>query len=186
MPPRAKAAPKKDPYATDIFEPDTTSSDDESLGDEAQTDLPPWAGPDNTDKKENKVDETNQTQGKITVTLKGGNDFSQPWVVIHGKDPADLLETFDDPGLVEVLTRTRRAAEFFAGTKPAVTPTQNTTAPTSAPQGASQAPGGAKFCAHGEMQYKTGFSQKTQKTWSGHFCPTPQGTPGQCPPQFGK
>lgn len=39
-------------------------------------------------------------------------------------------------------------------------------------------------CKHGDMVYREGFSQKTQKPWKGHFCPTPKGTPDQCPPQF--
>ena len=40
-------------------------------------------------------------------------------------------------------------------------------------------------CQHGPMvarQSKPGAA----KTWSGWFCPTPQGTPGQCAPQFNK
>jgi hypothetical protein len=187
MPPRAKATPKKDPYETDIFAPGSDSVPD---GDEAHADLPPWAGPSTNPTPENKetkkMTEEIPSTGKITVTLKGGNDFSQPWVVIHGSDPADLLDTFDDPDLVKVLERTRKASEFFVGTKPAPTPTQTTTTTSRPPQGATQGQQGAKFCQHGEMQYKTGFSQKTQKTWSGYFCPTPQGTPDQCPPQFSK
>lgn len=186
MPPRAKAAPKKDPYAQDIFTPDPDSVPD---GDEAQTDLPPWAGPDTNvtpETKEKKMTEENVNAGKITVTLKGGNDFAQPWVVIHGKDPADLLETFDDPDLVTVLERTRKASEYFTGTKPAAPQAQTPQVSSAPPQGATQGQQGAKYCQHGEMVARAGFNQNTNKAWSGYFCPTPKGTPGQCAPQFNK
>lgn len=37
-------------------------------------------------------------------------------------------------------------------------------------------------CVHGAMKAKKGSSAKGE--WRGYFCPTPQGTPDQCKPQF--
>jgi hypothetical protein len=39
-------------------------------------------------------------------------------------------------------------------------------------------------CQHGPMVQRSG--EKNGRSWSGWFCPTPKGTPGQCQPQFGK
>ena len=39
-------------------------------------------------------------------------------------------------------------------------------------------------CQHGPMVQRSG--EKNGRSWSGWFCPTPKGTPGQCSPQFGK
>jgi hypothetical protein len=39
-------------------------------------------------------------------------------------------------------------------------------------------------CKHGPMVARGG--EKNGRAWSGFFCPTPKGTPDQCPPQFGK
>ena len=39
-------------------------------------------------------------------------------------------------------------------------------------------------CQHGPMVHRSG--EKNGRSWSGYFCPTPKGTPGQCSPQFGK
>ena len=53
------------------------------------------------------------------------------------------------------------------------------------PSYAQPAAGPGPACKHGQMiarQSKPG----APKQWSGHFCPTPQGTPDQCPPQFAK
>lgn len=52
------------------------------------------------------------------------------------------------------------------------------TPPPSWSQPAQQAP----TCQHGPMVFRTGTSAKGP--WSGHFCPTPKGTPGQCDPRF--
>ena len=45
------------------------------------------------------------------------------------------------------------------------------------PSNASEKPAGLKqeYCQHGEMEFKSGFSQKTQKTWKAFDCPA-----GEC------
>jgi hypothetical protein len=54
-------------------------------------------------------------------------------------------------------------------------------------QGTQQAPAGgpgpAPYCAHGEMKYREA-KPGSGKNWKAWFCPTPQGTPGQCKPNF--
>lgn len=47
-------------------------------------------------------------------------------------------------------------------------------------QPATQGP----VCQHGPMTHRSG--SKNGRDWSGYFCPTPKGTPGQCDPVFGK
>lgn len=37
-------------------------------------------------------------------------------------------------------------------------------------------------CPHGERKYITGTGAKGP--WAGWFCPSPRGTPNQCPPVF--
>lgn len=53
-----------------------------------------------------------------------------------------------------------------------------------APPQFSQPATAGPVCQHGPMVYREGTSAKGP--WKGHFCPTPKGTPGQCPPQFAK
>jgi hypothetical protein len=57
---------------------------------------------------------------------------------------------------------------------------QAPTATWGAPQTA-QPP--APSCAHGAMTFRTS-KQGAAKAWKAYFCPTPQGTPNQCEPQF--
>jgi hypothetical protein len=53
-------------------------------------------------------------------------------------------------------------------------------APVVPQQQAAQPP--APSCQHGQMTFRSGT--KNGKDWSGYFCPTPRGTPGQCKPVF--
>jgi predicted RNase H-like HicB family nuclease len=51
--------------------------------------------------------------------------------------------------------------------------------PTSAPLPTSA---GQVSCSHGSMIGRKGSGAKGE--WKGFFCPTPKGTPDQCPPQW--
>ena len=42
--------------------------------------------------------------------------------------------------------------------------------------------GNAPACAHGLRTYRTGVGAKGP--WQAWMCPTPKGTPGQCPPEW--
>jgi len=56
--------------------------------------------------------------------------------------------------------------------------------PAFVPQQAAAGPGGpAPQCAHGAMTYREA-KPGSGKSWKAYFCPTPQGTPGQCKPEF--
>lgn len=41
---------------------------------------------------------------------------------------------------------------------------------------------GSRVCSHGTMVTRKGSGAKGE--WKGYFCPTPKGTPDQCPPQW--
>lgn len=129
-----------------------------------------------------------QADGKVVVTLKGGTGYDSPWIVIHAASSEDALKQLQDPYLANVIERTAMVAAHFVGkVKPAAPAAQPQAAPpaqnTVPPQ--QQAPGGEqRFCAHGEMQYKTGVS-KAGKTYKGYFCSS-QDRNNQCPPQWAK
>lgn len=111
----------------------------------------------------------------VTVTLKAGSGFEKPWIVIHAADPASALAQLNDPTLKELADLTAKVGQYFAG-KGAQTPAGGSggQAPSNQSGGDKppyqQAPGGAKYCAHGEMSFKSGTS-KAGKAYSGHFCP---------------
>lgn len=127
----------------------------------------------------------------VSMTFKGGPAFDAPWIVFHA---ADLEDAFDQVSgdnaslLAKVMERVQTAGKYFTSLAPtpvavaagggsgAAQPAQG--AP---PAGATGAPGGeTRNCPHGVMQYKTGFSAKTNKNWAAFMCPSPKGTPGQC------
>lgn len=162
-------------------------------------DTPPWGdgNPEEPTKEEKPVSKAKvkvipETEGadpsgnKMTLTLKAGLN-NAPWVVVHGANPTDLLETLSDPNFTKLLNWANKAGEKFSeGWNPAV-PTQDTNQGASQPQGrpqaATQAPNNdTRYCKHGEMQFRSGA--KNGKAWKGFFCPTEKGTPDQCSPEF--
>lgn len=60
----------------------------------------------------------------------------------------------------------------------------NATAPAPAPYPQQAQAQGGQICVHGQMVARSGV--KNGKPWSGWFCPTPQGTPGQCAAKFNR
>lgn len=123
---------------------------------------------------------------KMTLTLKAGLN-NAPWIVVHGTDATDLLETLSDPNFTKLLNWANKAGEKFSEGWNPPTPTQNTpqaaTQPQGRPQAATQAPNNdTRYCKHGEMQFRSG--SKNGKAWKGFFCPTEKGTPDQCSPEF--
>lgn len=120
---------------------------------------------DNTDtvsKKENtSMENINEDQNKLTVTLKGGAGFDAPWVVVHAANAADALETLNDEDLKTVLERAKKIGAFFAGGTggaPAQAPASN-----GQPTGATQAPGG-QTPPEGYV-FKSGISKKNGRPW---------------------
>jgi len=53
----------------------------------------------------------------------------------------------------------------------------------SAPAATPPADANEHTCTHGVMNYREA-KPGSGKNWKGYFCPTPQGTQGQCSPQF--
>lgn len=71
---------------------------------------------------------------------------------------------------------TAAAPLIVSGDAEAVQPPQSNVVPFTPPAAAPTGP----QCPHGTMTWRTGVSKKTGKPWGAHFCPTPQGTAGQC------
>ncbi|CRY79830.1 hypothetical protein SAMN05421776_11732 [Nocardia farcinica] len=114
---------------------------------------------------------TTDGEGKVVVTLKGGTGFDAPWIVIHADSPADAAAQIGQD-LLDLMDKTHRAAAKFVELAPNK-PAQGGNQPAprqAAPAGATQAPPGSPECPPG-WEFKTGFSQKTQKPWKGYFPP---------------
>ncbi|MEU4709465.1 hypothetical protein AB0G00_23810 [Nocardia salmonicida] len=115
-------------------------------------------------------------EGKVTVTLKGGGGFEEPWIVIHAANVAEavaLLSAHAD--VVELMDLTQQAAKAFRE--------RSTVAPKAAaasggagyrsggaPAGAQAAPAGSPECPPG-WEFKSGANKTTGKPWKGFFPP---------------
>lgn len=166
-----------DPWGTYDEHLSPQYSEDTSLYDEGHTyDDVPFEETFDDDKKEKRPVEANS---KITATLKGGAGFEAPWIVVHGEtvnEVSDVLQAIMSANLLSEVADAAKAFRAASG-QPAAAPAQRR------PAAQNAAPtGGGKQCAHGEMVFRTG--QGAKGPWSGHFCPTPKGTPDQCKPIF--
>lgn len=139
------------------------------------------------DTKETKTVTASAENSKLTVTLKGGAGFDSPWIVLYADDVADALSQMQDENLKALMDVVKRAGAHFSGgggNAPQARPQRPQQASGSTPP-QQQAPGGeSRQCAHGEMVFRSGVSQKNGKPWKGFFCPTPKGTPDQCQAEF--
>jgi hypothetical protein len=134
------------------------------------------------EKKESKTVTVQNTEGKLTVTLKGGAGFDAPWIVLHAEDAQDALDQLNDKALGALIARTKEVATFFSGgtgnaTQRPAQSQQQRPPQQSAPNGES------KTCAHGEMTFRSGVSKSSGKPYKGFFCPS-QDRNAQCSPQF--
>lgn len=68
----------------------------------------------NTNPKEKTVTENN-TNAKVTATLKGGSGFDAPWIVLHGDTPAEVLDQLNDQVTKELIEQTQKVGQYFAG-----------------------------------------------------------------------
>lgn len=119
---------------------------------------------------------------KLQVNYKVGNTM----VNIYAIDQADLekqLTTVQD--LAALITSTDQilagVGSLTAVSKAVEEPVwaAKTTTPVAAAPAAS-----GPTCKHGAMTYKEGVSAKTGKPWKAWMCPSPKGTPDQCPADF--
>lgn len=152
--------------------------------------IDPFAAPENDTTEETSITAAAPVPSdntELVVTLKGGTGYDDPWIVIHAKDAADASRQIGSE-LYKLMAQTQEAAEKFRSygpAKPAAAPRQSAPAAAASKPAYQQAPGGdARQCPHGEMQFKSGVSQKTGKTWKAFMCPSPKGTPDQCDAEF--
>jgi hypothetical protein len=133
-----------------------------------------------------------QSEGKVTITFKGGLGFDAPWIVLHATGLDDATEQMNPENaakLIDLMTRVQNAGKHFAGlyspntsTTPSAPAAQSVSAP---PPGATAPPSGeTRSCKHGAMVYRSGVAASTGRPWQGFFCPTPKGAPDQCEKQW--
>ncbi|QTF81473.1 hypothetical protein SEA_TARSUSIV_49 [Mycobacterium phage TarsusIV] len=125
----------------------------------------------------------------VSATFKFAGAYSDPWVVVKGADPADVYAKISTPEFKQLMDRVQQIAGVYAGAgaKPAgnagggAAPAQ--AQQSRAPQAAQEAPGGEKrYCAHGEMEFKSGVSKKSGKPYKLFSCTAPRDQ--QCEAQF--
>jgi hypothetical protein len=131
----------------------------------------------------------------VTVTLKAGQGFEAPWIVIHAENVADAKDQIDQGVFAELAERTVAAAEFFRAAhnvKKGLAANEAASAPAQQDGGASNyatnsgAPaqqGEGKTCIHGAMTYREGVGKQSGKPYKAYFCPAPKGS-AQCSPEF--
>ncbi|ASR77151.1 ribonucleoside reductase class II [Mycobacterium phage MyraDee] len=130
--------------------------------------------------------------GKVVLTFKGGTGFDAPWIVVHASDLDEAASYVGENAakFMELMTRVQNAGKHFAGMGGGSAPANNggggqqQRAPQNGqPPQSQQAPNGEKrFCAHGEMRFKSDVS-KAGKPYKGFFC-TERDRNSQCEAQF--
>ncbi|QAY17487.1 hypothetical protein SEA_DAISHI_52 [Mycobacterium phage Daishi] len=122
------------------------------------------------------------SEGKVVLTFKGGTGFDAPWIVIHAESLQDAYEQMvgDNGALLgELFTRVQNAGQAFAKLAPQQAAGGGnggsrgggTQRQSNAPQAAQEAPNGEKrYCAHGEMKFRSGVSKKTGKPYQMFVC----------------
>jgi hypothetical protein len=120
---------------------------------------------------------------KVKVTLNATN----PEITIAGESIADTINHINGQGdeLKQLITFVGKVSALFQQTTGSAAPRQEP-APQqdvqASPPGAQQAPGGEqRYCRHGEMSFKSGISQSTEKPYSGWFCTAEK---SKCDPQW--
>ncbi|AHG24271.1 ribonucleoside reductase class II [Mycobacterium phage Benvolio] len=120
----------------------------------------------------------------VSATFKFAGAYSDPWVVVKGSDPADVLAKLDKPEFKALMDKVKLIASVYApaDAKPAGN-AGGGAQQSRAPQAAQEAPNGEKrYCSHGEMQFKSGVSKKTGNPYKMFVCTAPRDQ--QCDAQF--
>lgn len=196
MPPRAKKPvtppePEFDPF-------NEPGQDNVPDGDEAQTEMPPpWEVSDETDVNstdtEKKAVVNVSAESKIVVTIKGGRDYDEPWVVIHADDLDDALsQTTDKVKLGDLMKAAQEASKAFRDFRP--TEDKGTSAPASQggsqtrsqgrPAAATDGPLGPQHCKHGQKKFWSKFDEEKKELVQIYFCPAQKGDPSKCKNQY--
>jgi hypothetical protein len=109
------------------------------------------------------------SEGKLTVTLKGGAGFDAPWIVVHAGSVDDALEVFqaDATKLASLMDRVQAAGKHFTGLAPAKPASGSGGAPA---RPGAEAPAGTPAAPGPDWTYKTGVG-KNGKTWKAWMPP---------------
>ena len=110
------------------------------------------------------------SEGKVTLTFKGGSGFDAPWVVLHPTDLDDALEMVSGNNaatLAQVFERVQNAGQLFSGMGPAKPAASSGGAPA---RPGAEAPGGTPAAPGPDWTYKTGVG-KNGKTWKAWMPP---------------
>lgn len=137
---------------------------------------------------------TSSTPDDFVVSFKAHPGYDSPSFTIRGSSAAELDDRikaaeaqglFATIGNADTLLRAAFNLGAYAGATPAEHPStvesrgnSRPAAPNAAPPGVGPAP----TCPHGTKTYKTGNGKRGK--WEAWMCPTPQGTQGQCPPEW--
>jgi hypothetical protein len=110
------------------------------------------------------------SEGKLTVTLKGGAGFDAPWIVVHAGSVDDALEVFqaDATKLASLMDRVQAAGKYFVGLAPAKPASGSGGAPA---RPGAEAPAGTPTAPGPDWTYKSGVNAKTGKTWKAWMPP---------------
>ncbi|EHB47646.1 hypothetical protein MycrhDRAFT_5772 [Mycolicibacterium rhodesiae JS60] len=134
--------------------------------------------------------------GDLSVTFKGDGSFGYPWIVPKytsvtealidlGVDAAALAELNQGQKWFALFDRTKKMNDHYAslgGGAPAPA-SGGGQAQSNTPQASQEAPGGQKrYCAHGEMVFKSGVSKSSGKPYQLFSCTAPRDQ--QCKAQF--
>ncbi|AMB18540.1 ribonucleoside reductase class II [Mycobacterium phage Centaur] len=120
----------------------------------------------------------------VSATFKFAGQYSDPWVVVKGADPADVLSKVNTHEFKALMDRVQQIAGMYAGagSKPAGN-AGGGAQQSRAPQAAQEAPNGEeRFCQHGKMEFKSGVSKKSGKPYKLFSCTAPRDQ--QCEAQF--
>lgn len=125
------------------------------------------------------VSQVNSGPSEVGLTFKSGTSYAAPWITVKASDVHSAYAMIADvDGMKSLMDAVIKFNGYFSKQE------QPQQAQPQAVPDHQQAPGGEeRFCQHGSMTYRAGFSKKTGKPYKAFFCPAPQGQ-GQCSPQF--
>lgn len=130
-----------------------------------------------------------QGNDEVVVTFKAGAGYDAPWIVVHAKDLRDALDQVSGDNhevLKKLMEQVAGAGKYFSalgGAKPVNSNANTSQRPNTAPPaGATQGPGPAPTCAHGEMVWRSGVSKQSGKPYKLWSCTAPRDQ--QCKPVY--
>lgn len=122
------------------------------------------------------VTNTPASGDKITLTFKGGGQFSDRWVVAHVASPTEGLALLNDPEFKELLDLSRKVGAYDASESGSAPSNYgggggNAQRRQSAPRAAQEAPPGTPPAPGPDWEYRTGKKKNGQGTWAAWMPP---------------